>query len=52
MACMTHTCLDCGSVTCDNNARSKCPVCGGCCLHLFDEIEDDPKDEEETDVSI
>lgn len=43
MACMTHTCWDCGAVTCNNLTMHRCPVCGGMVSSQFDEVveEDD-----------
>ena len=42
MACLTHSCFDCGHVWFDNNPSHRCPMCGSFSTsQLFDEICDD-----------
>ena len=36
-ACMTHQCLRCHEIVCDNNPKGLCPKCGGDMIHEFDE---------------
>lgn len=59
MACMTHDCLDCGNIVCNNQTTmSYCPKCGSDNtashwddqdLHDYDDDRDDDQDEEYDD---
>jgi len=48
MACMEHTCTQCGWFSMDNQPRrfESCPVCGARIISIFDEAHDGPPEEE------
>ena len=42
MACMTHECITCGHVWCNNIPRGRCPMCCSYSVrHIFDEMPSD-----------
>ena len=41
MACITHTCLDCGKQWYSNSTRGDCPSCSGNnVIRTFDEVQE------------
>lgn len=50
MACMEHTCVNCGNVWFDNKRHGDCDKCGGDAIHQFDEQFDQDYEDDLEDV--